>query len=416
MDELLAARREPTPAEDSAPDSEVESDASPEKSDADQDHTSDAGQVDSEQGDAEQSNTVEQLSDAGSDGEYMNEAEKKKREEEKITKMIAAAERLASRPTEDNLRRATSVLKARSRKGATLRLVKKVDTSVSEIHELIQNLATRLQEYDDSDEASRPEGDDEGQDEERLALAVSKSDFGRMKVAGQFNLGFILAMRPGRRDGTQDCDELFIIDQHASDEKFNFERLQAETVVQNQRLVHPQRLSLTAVEEELVLHHPEALAKNGFGVEVDESGAQPVGRRCALTSLPMSREVVFDATDLEELVALLAEQQGAGSSEVPRPSKVRRMFAMRACRSSIMVGRTLTARTMQTVVEHMGEIDKPWNCPHGRPTMRHLFGMGGWRGWREGEGLVGLGEERRPVDWRGYVGGAEDAASELDEH
>lgn len=21
----------------------------------------------------------------------------------------------------------------------------------------------------------------------------------------------------------------------------------------------------------------------------------------------------------------------------------------------------------------MGEIDQPWNCPHGRPTMRHLL-------------------------------------------
>src|SRR6202000_2536862 len=100
-------------------------------------------------------------------------------------------------------------------------------------------------------------------------------------------------------------------------------------------------------------------------------------------------------------LALLADHAGAG--EVPRPSKVRRMFAMRACRSSIMVGRTLTPRIMQTVVGHMGEIDKPWNCPHGRPTMRHLFGMGSWRGWREGEGLAGLGEERRQVDWKGFL-------------
>jgi hypothetical protein len=24
------------------------------------------------------------------------------------------------------------------------------------------------------------------------------------------------------------------------------------------------------------------------------------------------------------------------------------------------------------VVQHMGTMDQPWNCPHGRPTMRHL--------------------------------------------
>jgi DNA mismatch repair protein PMS2 len=345
------------------------------------------------------------------DGEYLDEADKKKREEARIAKMIAAAERLASRPTEDNIRRATSVFMARSRKGATLRLLKKIDPQVTEIYRLVQNLASRLKEYDNRDDLSHKQarkGDEEDQAEERLALTVSKSDFAQMQVIGQFNLGFILAMRPGRSfvrdddqcEGHRNFDELFIIDQHASDEKYNFERLQAETVVQNQRLVHAQRLNLTAVEEELILNDPDALAKNGFSVDVDQSGEYAVGRRCRLVSLPMSREVVFNSTDLEELLALLAEHSGP---DVPRPSKVRRMFAMRACRSSIMVGKTLTAKQMQKVVRHMGEIDKPWNCPHGRPTMRHLYGMGSWRSWKEGDGLVGMDEATRRVDWRGFL-------------
>lgn len=51
-----------------------------------------------------------------------------------------------------------------------------------------------------------------------------------------------------------------------------------------------------------------------------------------------------------------------------------------------MVGDELTMGKMKTVVRHMGEIDKPWNCPHGRPTMRHLYRLRNWRGWKEGEG------------------------------
>ena len=72
-----------------------------------------------------------------------------------------------------------------------------------------------------------------------LEAVFRKADFARMRVLGQFNLGFILA-RLGR--------DLFIVDQHASDEKFNFERLQRSTVLQRQPLLHPQPLDLTPAE------------------------------------------------------------------------------------------------------------------------------------------------------------------------
>jgi DNA mismatch repair protein PMS2 len=70
--------------------------------------------------------------------------------------------------------------------------------------------------------------------EERLSLTVSKEDFSRMRIVGQFNLGFIIAVRERQLDS--DVEDVFIIDQHASDEKYNFERLQTETVMQVQNL------------------------------------------------------------------------------------------------------------------------------------------------------------------------------------
>lgn len=48
-----------------------------------------------------------------------------------------------------------------------------------------------------------------------------------------------------------------------------------------------------------------------------------------------------------------------------------------------MVGKTLNKTQMQKVVGHLGEMDKPWNCPHGRPTMRHLAGLGTWKAWND---------------------------------
>ncbi|XXG99158.1 hypothetical protein Hte_005493 [Hypoxylon texense] len=249
--------------------------------------------------------------------------------------------------------------------------------------------------------------------EEKLSLTISKSDFAKMRIVGQFNLGFILAIRPAEADiedveeGRDKDDELFIIDQHATDEKYNFERLQANTVVQSQRLVQPKLLELTALEEEVIRENLEALEANGFIVKMDESGEQPVGSRCQLLSLPLSRETTFSLADLEELISILTDHQSVSSSKsatsIPRPSKVRKMFAMRACRSSVMIGKSLPTKQMEKLVRHMGELDKPWNCPHGRPTMRHLCGLGAWTetGWREGDGFGG--ERAPPTDWGTYV-------------
>ena len=64
-----------------------------------------------------------------------------------------------------------------------------------------------------------------------LARVFNQADFLRMQVIGQFNLGFIIA-RLGQ--------DLFIVDQHASDEKYNFERLGATTTLNRQPLLHPQ--------------------------------------------------------------------------------------------------------------------------------------------------------------------------------
>ncbi|KAJ5773388.1 DNA mismatch repair protein C-terminal [Penicillium paradoxum] len=329
--------------------------------------------------------------------EDVDEAEKKAQEEATVERLIHEAEETAVLPQEHSANRAKKMNKGAAHRDATVQLAGTVDGSVSQIQSQLATLRKTLQVGGKQREGEASDLDEKSA-EDRLSLTVSKNDFAQMRIIGQFNLGFIIAVRPG-----EDHDELFIIDQHASDEKFNFERLQAETVVQNQRLVRPQRLDLTAVEEEVVLENREALEKNGFLVTIDESGDEPIGRRCQLVSLPLSKEVVFGVRDLEELIVLLSESVSTSNElSIPRPSKVRKMFAMRACRSSIMIGKTLTLRQMQRVVQNMGTIDKPWNCPHGRPTMRHLMSLGQWDEWNEFEESEGL------TPWKQYLEGQED--------
>ena len=77
--------------------------------------------------------------------------------------------------------------------------------------------------------------------EEELSKEFHRDDFRRMNIFGQFNLGFIIAGKG---------DDLFIVDQHATDEKFNFERLQVSTIgirlkgVRTKRRISPKVLNI----------------------------------------------------------------------------------------------------------------------------------------------------------------------------
>jgi DNA mismatch repair protein PMS2 len=73
-----------------------------------------------------------------------------------------------------------------------------------------------------------------------LSRVIDKEDFKTMVPIGQFNKGFIIARRQRSSGGptqTGRVDDLFIVDQHASDEKYNFETLQQTTRVESQRLI-----------------------------------------------------------------------------------------------------------------------------------------------------------------------------------
>ncbi|XP_054850801.1 mismatch repair endonuclease PMS2 [Eublepharis macularius] len=196
--------------------------------------------------------------------------------------------------------------------------------------------------------------------EDELRKEISKEMFAKMDIVGQFNLGFIIARLNS---------DLFIVDQHASDEKYNFEMLQQHTVLQGQKLIVPQDLNLTALNESVLIENQEIFRKNGFDFVIDEGA--PVTKRVKLVSLPTSKNWTFGPQDIEELIFMLSDCPGV----MCRPSRVRQMFASRACRKSVMIGTALNVKEMKKLVTHMGEIDHPWNCPHGRPTIRHIANL-----------------------------------------
>ena len=114
--------------------------------------------------------------------------------------------------------------------------------------------------------------------EKELTKNISKDMFKRMEILGQFNLGFIIAKLD---------NDLFIIDQHASDEKFNFEDQQRNTTMKSQRLIFPQKLELTAANEAILMDNVEIFQKNGFDFEFDHNAEAM--KKVKLVSLPISK-------------------------------------------------------------------------------------------------------------------------------
>lgn len=186
--------------------------------------------------------------------------------------------------------------------------------------------------------------------EQELETEIAKSDFVRMDVIGQFNLGFIIV----RLD-----QDIFIIDQHATDEKYNFETLQKKTILQYQPLVVSQNLDITAVNEIILMNNLQVFEANGFRFDIDPS--QPATKRVKLIGKPFSKNWEFGKEDIDELLFMLQDgTSNASYLATCRPSRVRSMFASRACRSSVMIGNALTKSDMRRLVDHMGTLEQPW--------------------------------------------------------
>ncbi|XP_003702377.2 mismatch repair endonuclease PMS2 [Megachile rotundata] len=201
--------------------------------------------------------------------------------------------------------------------------------------------------------------------EDELKRELTKESFLKMEIIGQFNLGFIIARLE---------EDLFIIDQHATDEKYRFEKLNNETQLKTQKLIVPKALNLSSLNETILIEHQNTFEDNGFCFKINLEAES--GHRVELTGMPVSGYWQFGQEDIEELIFLIREG-GVENKEnhIYRPSRVRQMLASRACRSAVMIGTALNNNEMQKLVTQMAQMENPWSCPHGRPTIRHLLSL-----------------------------------------
>jgi DNA mismatch repair protein PMS2 len=112
------------------------------------------------------------------------------------------------------------------------------------------------------------------------------------------------------------------------------------------------------------------LADNPFTGQVPGPTNSNSINKHSTTSVEASADTAAAAAAVA--AAALEEAEREAAAAVPRLPKTVSMFATRACRSSVMIGTALDRTAMNRIVKRLQGIDQPWNCPHGRPTMRHL--------------------------------------------
>ena len=178
-----------------------------------------------------------------------------------------------------------------------------------------------------------------------------------MRVLGQLHDTYVVA---------ETDDGLVLIDQHAADERVNYERLQAafDGERTTQVLARPVRVEVTVREAELFEAHREALARVGFRAERVADDAVEVRTVPAL---------VGDAADpgliREVIAAFLGGEDGAADTVEAAADE---LLSDLACYPSITGNTSLTEGSVVDLLAALDDCENPYACPHGRPVVIEL--------------------------------------------
>lgn len=158
------------------------------------------------------------------------------------------------------------------------------------------------------------------------------------------------------------ADKLYIIDQHAAHEKVNYERMMKalrERRPLSQQLLPPIRLELSLREAELVKSYCSAFADLGY--EIEEAGE----REFLVRAVPANLCSVATDTLLRELIDGLSEEYRSSLA----PDVLRERVATMSCKAAVKGNRDLSEEEMRALIGELLQLDNPYACPHGRPTI-----------------------------------------------
>lgn len=156
-------------------------------------------------------------------------------------------------------------------------------------------------------------------------------------------------------------DNLYIIDQHAAHEKVLYERIVKEMKhhqVTSQILSPPLIISLNLQEQEKMKKYADVFASIGF--EIESFGGQDYSIR----SVPQN---LYGLTGEDFFIELLDHLEDDISSKTLDVLSDR--MATMACKAAVKGNQRLSVAEAMALIDELLELENPYNCPHGRPTI-----------------------------------------------
>jgi DNA mismatch repair protein MutL len=191
-------------------------------------------------------------------------------------------------------------------------------------------------------------------DGDDAAAEASFDSLPRMRVLGQLHDTYVVAETDAG---------LVLIDQHAADERVNYERLR-ETVsgdTATQALASPVELELTAREAALFEEYREALAQVGFhATRTDE-------RHVAVRTVPAVFGDALDPDLLRDVLTAFVRDGTDGAETVDAAADA--LLADLACYPSVTGNTSLTEGSVVDLLDALDDCENPYACPHGRPVV-----------------------------------------------
>lgn len=185
--------------------------------------------------------------------------------------------------------------------------------------------------------------------EERILKQENKDKF---KIIGQIFQTYWLVRYE---------DKLLFVDQHAAHEKVKYEKLMNSLKsgeILSQTLQPPLVLHLTQKEEAALEEYHSYFEALGFVWE--DFGSHSI----AMRAMPMELYGKSEKRFFEEILDELVENGCKGTPEV-----IQEKIASMACKSAVKGNQTFTVMEMNSLLEQIFELENPYHCPHGRPTM-----------------------------------------------